>query len=64
VQAPIVITKLLWLAIAPGVLFTLGALFASYRFKMSEADVEEVRKKLQARRNAKAALDDQAEVAG
>jgi len=60
VQAPIVITKLLWLAIAPGVLFTVGALLAAFRFKMNEADVEGVRKKLQARRAAKAALDDEA----
>lgn len=57
-QEPIVITKLLWLAIAPGVFFTVGALLASYRFKMNEADVEEVRKKLQARRAAKMASEE------
>ncbi|HEY8960871.1 MAG TPA: MFS transporter [Luteolibacter sp.] len=58
-QEPWVIKNLLWLAIGPGVFFTACALIASYRFKMTEADVEEVRKKLQARRIAKAASEEE-----
>lgn len=61
-QEPWVIKNLLWLAIAPGVFFTACALLASYRFKMTGADVEEVRKKLQARRVAKEASENEAAI--
>jgi GPH family glycoside/pentoside/hexuronide:cation symporter len=56
VQTDAVITKLMWLTVAPGVFFTACALIASWRFKMGEAEVNEIRDKLAMRRDAKAAL--------
>lgn len=56
-QSPEVITKLLWVAISIGIFFTAGALYAALRFKMDEAQVNEIHRKLEARRSANAASE-------
>ena len=54
-QAPEVITRLMWAAIVPGIIFTAGALFAACRFKMDAAQVHEIHRQLDSRRKAKEA---------
>ena len=52
-QSPEVLQRLLWIAIGMGVLFTIGALVASFKFKMDEAMMDDIRRQLEARRQAK-----------
>jgi len=52
-QAPEVLQRLLWIAIGMGVLFSAGALVASFKFKMDEAMMDDIRRQLEARRQAR-----------
>lgn len=56
-QTPEVVTKLMWVAISIGILFTAGALIAAFRFKMDAAQVNDIHRQLEARRAAKAARE-------
>lgn len=51
-QSAEVVSKLLWVSISIGIFFTACALIAAFRFKMDEAQVNEIHRQLENRRTA------------